>query len=573
MKVDHKSFRVKRSARSHEGSVLCANASLKLSPIAALLALWALSAVPATAAEIDTGVPELKVRWDNTIKYSTAQRLQDPSAALITPDANTDDGDRNFARGMISNRIDLLSEVDVTYRDMGFRVSAAGWYDDVYNHSNNHNSPLTASHTSAAYNQFTNATRDLMGNHTEILDAFVFGKFDLRGSDVSLRLGRQSLLYGESLFFGANGIAVAQAPIDIIKALAVPNTQFKELARPVNQISGQIALSPNLTIGGYYQLEWAPDRLPPVGSYFSFSDVVDVGGERIIAASVPGVGPVASFYRAPDPKAPDSGQGGVQIRYRSDSLGTDFGLYAAQYHEKLPFVYVYPGRGVSPGSPADKIGEYALVYPENIQLVGSSFSTTIGDANVGGEISFRQNMPLANTGSAVLPGMTANANNNPLYAVGNSAHAQFSMINVLSANALWPTASLVAEIAWNRLLSISKNPAALDPNATRDASAVRFILEPSYYQVLPGLDITVPLGVGYGLNGNSAVVQGFGVKDGGDMSLGLTGEYLKVWKFTANYTHYFGTPGSLNEPVPGPLSYKQTLADRDFLSLSISRTF
>jgi len=550
-----------------------ARPGLTLRPIAALLALWTLSVAPAMAAEIETGVPELKVRWDNTIKYSTAQRLNDPSPTLTAPDANTDDGDRNFSRGTISSRLDLLTEVDVAYRDAGFRVSAAGWYDGVYNRSNSHSSPLTASHTSTAFNQFTSATRDLMGSHTEILDAFVFGKFDLGGSDVSVRLGRQSLLYGESLFFGANGIAVAQAPIDISKALAVPNTQFKELARPVNQISAQIALSPNLTIGGYYQLEWAPDRLPPVGSYFSFSDVVDAGGERVIAASVPGVGPVASFYRAADPKAPDSGQGGIQMRYRSDSLGTDFGVYAAQYHEKLPFVYVYPGRGVGASSPADKIGEYALVYPENIQLAGSSFSTTLGDANVGGEISFRQNMPLANTGSAVLPGMNADANGNPLYAVGNSAHAQFSMINVLPANAFWPTANLVAEIAWNRLLNITKNPGALDPNATRDASAVRFILEPSYYQVLPGLDITVPLGVGYGLNGNSAVVQGFSVKDGGDASLGLTGEYLKVWKFTASYTHYFGTAGSLNEPVPGPLSYKQTLADRDFLSFSVSRTF
>lgn len=563
-----------RAYRIGSRAVLPAGKKRRFRPTAMLLAIVGVAgALPAFATEIDTDVADLRIRWDNTLKYSAADRLKSPSATLITPDPNTDDGDRNFAKGIISNRFDLLSEFDLTYKDVGLRLSGAAWYDTVYNKSNDNDSPLTANQASVPYNQFTHATRDLMGRKAEFLDEFVFGKFDLAGADASFRLGRHSLLYGESLFFGANGIAVAQAPIDIAKALAVPNTQFKELARPVDQLSGQLALSPVLTVGGYYQFEWKPDRLPASGSYFSFSDVVGDGAERIIAADVPGVGPVASFYRSADLKAPGHGQGGLEMRLRAENIGTDFGLYAAQYHEKLPFIYVYPGRGVGPASPVDKIGDYALVYPQDIRVFGGSFSTTILDANVGGEISVRHNMPLANTGSAVLPGTTADAAGNPLYAVGNTAHAQVSMIDILPGNALWTTANLVAELAWNRLLSVTKNPAALDPNATRDASALRFILEPSYYQVLPGLDITVPVGIGYGLSGNSSMVQGFSVRHGGDMSIGLTGEYLKAWRLTANLTHYYGVPGSLNEPVGGPLSFKQTLADRDFVSVSVSRTF
>lgn len=45
---------------------------------------------------------------------------------------------------------------------------------------------------------------------------------------LSFRAGRHSLLWGESLFFGSNGIGNGMTSIDVIKALSVPSTQFKE---------------------------------------------------------------------------------------------------------------------------------------------------------------------------------------------------------------------------------------------------------------------------------------------------------------------------------------------------------
>lgn len=76
---------------------------------------------------------------------------------------------------------------------------------------------------------------------------------------------------------------------------------------------------------------------------------------------------MASFYRGSDIKARNSGQGGMQLRYRSEELNTDFGLYAIQYHDKNFQVQVRPGVGVGPGEPLDKIGEYMLVYPQDIR--------------------------------------------------------------------------------------------------------------------------------------------------------------------------------------------------------------
>ena len=81
----------------------------------------------AAAGEIYTGNPDLVVRWDNTFRFNLANRVEDQDASILNS-PNFDDGDRNFDRGMVSQRIDLLSEFDLIWQDrLGFRVSAAGW--------------------------------------------------------------------------------------------------------------------------------------------------------------------------------------------------------------------------------------------------------------------------------------------------------------------------------------------------------------------------------------------------------------------------------------------------------------
>ena len=98
----------------------------------------------AQAVELKTGDPDLKLRWDTTIKYASAFRVEARSNALADSPPTTinqDDGDRNFGRGLISNRSDVFSEADVIYRNVGARVSVAGWYDTIYNTSNDNDSP------------------------------------------------------------------------------------------------------------------------------------------------------------------------------------------------------------------------------------------------------------------------------------------------------------------------------------------------------------------------------------------------------------------------------------------------
>ena len=249
-------------------------------PQLATLTLALLTSVGAQAFEIDTGNPEFKVRWDNSFKYSSAARIAKPSAGLTRTTfgptgvvganvLNQDDGDNNFSRGIVSNRLDLLSELDASYGNFGGRISAAAWYDAYYNRGNQ-NTSTSANHVPR--NEFPDETRKIMGRKAELLDAFVFGKFELGDRPATVRLGRHTLLWGESLFFGANGIAGGMAPLDLVKLLSVPNSQFKEIGRPTGKLSAQVQLSTDLTFGAYIPYEWKKTRLVPVGAYLSGSD-------------------------------------------------------------------------------------------------------------------------------------------------------------------------------------------------------------------------------------------------------------------------------------------------------------
>jgi hypothetical protein len=540
------------------------------------------------AFQIQTDNPDIRMLWDTTVKYSAAFRLEDADAELLSePFAgwlNTDDGDRNFRnKGLISNRLDVLSEFEFVYkRHFGVRLSGAAWYDSVYNDSNDNDSSATVNQLSTSYNTFTDDTKELHGRKAELLDAFAFGKVKLGASPFTFRVGKHTMLWGESLFFGANGIANGQASIDVIKAVSVPNTQFKELVRPVEQISAQLQVTPRFSLGAYYQWRWEKTRLPAVGSYFSFIDFVPAeGSERLIVGEVtaPFQDNIA-FFHGDDLEAGDDGQGGIQARFHVEEI--DFGLYAIRYHDKAPQIYLRPQE--TPNFATGQIGDYLLVYPEDILSYGASATWTIGNVNLAAELSVRRNTPLDSDAQLDLTG-AANNGGNPLYAVGNSLHVNFSWLAALGPSAIAREADLLGEIAWNRMTSCSKNcdpytssggvyhpEGALNVNADRDATNIRVIYEPKYRQVWPGVDLSVPLGIGYGISGNYSVVGSFNGEGVGDLSIGLSGSYLDVWRFGVNFTHYFGDKGTYIDS-DGHRSFKQALADRDYLSFSVLRAF
>lgn len=541
-------------------------------PIAGVCAGLSVSSA-AFAFQIDSGNPDFRISWDNTVKYSAAWRVRDVDSNVadnsIGPQANTNDGDLNFDKGLISNRLDLLSEFDLRYkRNYGLRLSGAAWYDDVYNKSNDNSCALggaLVNSRSADCDEFTDDTEKLHGRKAELLDAFVYGSFTPGDMNLNAKAGRFTQLYGESLFFGSNGIAAAQTSLDLIKALSVPNSQFKEILRPIGQVSGQLQINSNVSVGAYYQLEWRKSRLPGAGSYFSFADFVDEGGDSLI------LGPGFSVLRGDDIEARDSGQGGVQVKFKAGD--TEYGIYAAQFHDKMPQFYVYPANGL-----------YEQVYAEDIRTIGFSFSTLVGETNVAGELSFRDDMPLVATGNAViLGGMGADGGNDSAFPKGRTMHMNLSAISVLAATPFWDGASFIGEFAFNRRLSVTDKgdttPGTgngLDPEATRDAGALQFVFTPEYFQVAPGLDLQVPIGLSYGLFGSSSVNGAlFPANHGGNVSVGLKAEYQKTWQASVGITHYYGPDGSVIKygTARPELSYDNFHGDRDFVSMSIQRTF
>lgn len=536
-----------------------ANTSVRSLALAVSLA----SSVPAMAAQIDLGDSDWQLRWDNTIKYSQAWRLQGADDRLTNaPTANglfpsiQSQGDRNFSRGLVSNRLDVLSEMDLSHQNYGLRVSGAAWYDQVYNDdTDSSNQP-----------DFLSDTRDLHGRDAELLDAFVYLRGELgESSQGVLRLGRHSLVYGESLFYGGNGIGAAQGPTDVVKLLSVPGTQFKEILRPVNQISGQLQLTPRLSVGAYYQFEWERSSLPGAGSYLSDSDAIGEGSGAL--TDVTG----GLTRHASDIEAKNSGQGGVQLRFKPEDTELELGLYAAQYHDKAPSgLYGY----VNTAGPSPVLSSYRQVFAEDIKTVGASFSTAYGDFNFAGEASLRWNAPLVSNLQVIAPGQAADNDGEARYAKGRTAHVNLSTIYLLSPSALWDGGSILAELAWNRTLSVTDNRAALDSNTTRDATALRVLAEPAYFQIADGLDLSVPVGFGVVLDGRSSAVSksGFGNTHAGDWSVGLKATYLQRWEMGLNYVNFFGAPeAGLRED--GNFSYAQSLADRDFVSLYLKTTF
>ncbi|ROZ75077.1 DUF1302 domain-containing protein [Ramlibacter sp. WS9] len=547
-----------------------------------LVAAASLAAVSAGAVELDTGNEDWNLRWDNTVKASVRVRTEKPdpvlkdSFRLLVPGnpasafpqaLGLNAGDQNFQkRGIVSERFDLLSEFDGVWRkNYGLRVSASAWYDaKLHRRTQADNDPFIGQ---APPDEFPADTRKLSGKKAEVLDAFVFGSWDTgNGTKLSARLGQHALLYGESLFFGDNGIARAQGPIDVDKLLASPNAQFKEIIRPVPQLSGQLQISPKVSIGGYYQFRAKEDRLPPSGSYFSIANIP-------WGASQPEFIP-PNFVLLPggDRKAKDSGQFGMQLKWRLED--TDLGFFAARYHDKGGQLYGTLNPTATPSAAGTLPGTWFYVFPENVKTVGASFTRSMGDFNFAGEASVRTNVPLRSTNMIYAPAFSPQ----PRLATGRTAHMNLSTLAVFGPNFLAKETSLVAEIAWNRLLKKDDPDAQLDAGRTRDATALQFIYTPTYRQVVSGLDLSVPVGVRYTVAGNSSVTA-WDAKGSGSANIGVQGDYLGVWQFSATYTHFIGRAAPFADYSPlltgGSVIYGHGnhLADRNNVALSVRRTF
>ncbi|MCK8683328.1 DUF1302 domain-containing protein [Pseudomonas umsongensis] len=531
----------------------------------------------ALAESIDVGNPDVSLRWDNTVRYNIGMRAQKQEKAL-SQSATQQISDNKFDRGdLVTNRLDILSEVDLVYKERyGARVSAAGWYDDAYDDKAEGLPAYQAAGLPPAYsnNKYTGSVkRYYMGPSGEILDAFVFGGFDLGNTPVNFKLGRHNLYWGESLFSFVHGVSYAQGPVDIRKATATPGIEAKELFLPLNQLSVQTQLTDSVSMAAYYQFEWDSNRLPEGGTYFGTADFLFLGNTTFPIA--PGFGvPFEGDQHTPK----NSGAWGVNTKWDSEALGGNLGFYYREFSDTMPNVV---GTFDANGVPTQFYNKYA----ENVRLYGISLSKQVGKVSVGAEVVRRENTALSSIAGS------------PDFARGNTWHGLVNAIASFGGTPVWDSAILQGELTYSYLDKVTKNSNfyneegnpgcpnqnggkgdAKDGCSTRDALGLQLAFTPTWYQAFEGVDLTMPLTFSRGLYGTSPVANG-GNEGAGNFSVGIGADYLARYKVDLAYNGFYGPITTTFNPVVGQNTVATSsggtplLRDRGWVSLTFKTSF
>ncbi len=385
---------------------------------ASLLTVLAGSVATGSVSAIEFELGEVEGRFDSSISFGVSKRMEDRDPELIssgnggTGFSNVgDDGDLNFDKGDVFSRT-LKGVHDLSLRkdNVGAFVRVKWWNDfelkdgdRLHGHEPNDATggrPLddTDFHDLA---QFSGG---------EILDAFVFAEMEVNEKPLDLRVGKQVVNWGESTFI-QGGINVVN-PVDV-SAFRRPGAELKEGLLPVNMVYANFGATDNLTVEGFYQLDWEKTVLDGCGTFFSGGDFVPDGCDRItFAGAIPDADNYAAgtiVNRAADNEAEDSGQYGLGLRYYSEAMDAELGFYYTNYHSRLPYISVQKSSNGLPLLGGGAGIEYLIEYPEDISLVGVSIATSIGEWAVSGEISHRDGMPIQINGPEILAAALAGA--------------------------------------------------------------------------------------------------------------------------------------------------------------------
>jgi len=175
------------------------SSSVRLSICLAIAA--ALVSPASQAIGINTGNPDLQINWTTDVRLGLGWRMEGIGAA-IGNDPTSHQSEYFAGKGdMWKRRLDLLTEFDFIYKDdFGFRISAAGWYDNAYDRHTLKGNPAFAGISAYPDNRLSRrAQRFYNGPSGELLDAFVFGSFSAGNTSWSLKAGAHALIWGVSL--------------------------------------------------------------------------------------------------------------------------------------------------------------------------------------------------------------------------------------------------------------------------------------------------------------------------------------------------------------------------------------
>jgi len=296
----------------------------------------------ASAVEFGTPVEGLNGSWDTTLSWGNVFRSQSSSNDIICDSnggnsysCNYDDGTLNYGTGLVSNQLKFLSEIQLDYKNVGLFVRGTGYYD--FEADNTERTPLSK------------AAKDDVEKDMRMLDAYLYGRFDVGSAPAEIRVGKQVVNWGEGTFYVSGLSSLNIFDVSKLRGAAV---NLREGLLPQYQVYGNISLTDNLSFEGFYQFKWDRTEPDPVGTWFSSNDLAARGAEFVMlgfgAWSDLGTDftPLGGFndpsfqhvYRLPTDRPGDADQFGLALRYFMPDLlgGTEFGLYYAKYASRLP---------------------------------------------------------------------------------------------------------------------------------------------------------------------------------------------------------------------------------------------
>lgn len=377
---------------------------------------------------------------------------------------NKNDGNANFDNDHkpISNTFKITSDLELKAGDFGAFVRGTAFYDTVLSDESPRRAFLPVYPNSKSCNAQSVANVNGCGFPSELderitsdarfLDAYVYGNFMIGDRALNVRVGEQVINWGEALFL-QDGINNAN-PVSLSK-LRLPGAEVKEALLPLPMIYASYELADSLTMEGFFQFDWDYSEADGVGTFYSTDDAFAGDGANRILVDTQGSslqGP-AQFYntfaygitstvltnkRMNDKNVDAGGQFGLAFRYNTEN--TEYGLFYMNYHSHKPVAQAVTGEAfavqngnaaavaavtacaAAPGgslltcTPGVNAAHYLdttryqLVYPEDIQVIGLSFSTTVGDLSLSGELAYRPNdVILAELGDNLVAYNTVNA--------------------------------------------------------------------------------------------------------------------------------------------------------------------
>jgi hypothetical protein len=431
----------------------------------------------------------------------------------------------------------------------------------------------------------------------------------LEDSILSLRFGKQLVAYGESLFLP--GVSGAMAPNDATKAF-VPGAEIKDILLPVYQAAFNFSYGLDLTAFGFYQLDWKPTEVFPVGDLFSPADIVGPGATFAYGSINPAfgdgcpglLGPLSpicaqngiggpllnaprtiNVQRERDIRPDDDGQWGGGVRYQVTSV-TGLGAYYLRYHSHNPTVqlntgFAYVGQAIGPLGLVDVTTEainqpvpvtYQVKYFDDIEMIAGSFTTVLEPFNVAGEIIYRDGIDVSV--QSFISGVRS-----PIFVRGKVWSGQVSGLYVSNPRILWyDELALVSEAKFLHVQEAERQPdtAGVVPVRggdqlfnDRNAWGYQMLALLTARNIVPGWDLKNQLAWAHAANGNPSTNGDFGPLFGeGDRRFTVSGgmQYLQNLEFSLGYNFFFGNP---RKGIRNSIVKQNPVSDRDYVTFTI----